>query len=79
MICFCILLRHRAFLINGEIFSAGRLDNMTSVQACVKGIKSNVPDDGFNMAVIYDSEEVGSGTKQGAGSVIIRNIIDRDI
>ena len=25
----------------------------------------------------YDSEEVGSGTKQGAGSVIIRNIIDR--
>lgn len=63
--------------LNGELFSAGRLDNMTSVQACVKGIKSNVPDDGFNMAVIYDSEEVGSGTKQGAGSVIIRNIIDR--
>lgn len=63
--------------INDELFSAGRLDNITSVQACVKGIKSRVPSENINVSVIYDSEEVGSGTKQGAGSLITRSIIER--
>lgn len=63
--------------INGELFSAGRLDNLTSVQACIKGIKHCMVEDGLNMSVIYDSEEVGSGTKQGAGSAVTRSIIER--
>lgn len=63
--------------ISGELFSAGRLDNLTSVQACIKGIKKTVPDNGLNMAVVYDSEEVGSATKQGAGSILTRSIIER--
>lgn len=63
--------------LSGELFSAGRLDNLTSVQACIKGIKKDVPANGLNIAVIYDSEEVGSATKQGAGSIISRSIIER--
>lgn len=63
--------------ISGELFSAGRLDNLTSVQACVKGIKKGVHDKGLNISVIYDSEEVGSATKQGAGSILTRSIIGR--
>lgn len=63
--------------LSGEIFSSGRLDNLTSVQACVKGIQKSVPDNGLNMAVVYDSEEVGSATKQGAGSILTRSIIGR--
>ena len=63
--------------ISGELFSAGRLDNLTSVQACIKGIKKSVPVDGINIAVVYDSEEVGSATKQGAGSILTRSIIKR--
>lgn len=63
--------------ISGELFSAGRLDNLTSVQACIKGIKKSVPVNGINIAVVYDSEEVGSATKQGAGSILTRSIIKR--
>ena len=63
--------------ISGELFSAGRLDNLTSVQACIKGIEKSVPVNGINIAVVYDSEEVGSATKQGAGSILTRSIIKR--
>ena len=63
--------------ISGELFSAGRLDNLTSVQACIKGIEKSVPANGINIAVVYDSEEVGSATKQGAGSILTRSIIKR--
>lgn len=62
---------------DNSIYSAGRLDNLTSVQACINGILSGMRNDGINMMVIYDSEEVGSATKQGAGSQITRSIIER--
>lgn len=63
--------------LSGELFSAARLDNLTSVQACIKGIKKSVAANGINIAVVYDSEEVGSATKQGAGSILTRSIIKR--
>ncbi|MBQ2320812.1 MAG: M18 family aminopeptidase [Lachnospiraceae bacterium] len=59
------------------MFSAGRLDNITSVQACVHAIKDSYREDGLNMIVLYDSEEVGSGTKQGAGSMAARSVLKR--
>ena len=69
------------FGIDESLYSAGRLDNITSVHACVKGLieaaDSGRREDGINLMVIYDSEEVGSGTKQGAGSVITRLVIER--
>ncbi len=63
--------------VNDDLFTAGRLDNLTSVQACISGIKESSRDNGINVAVIYDSEEVGSGTKQGAGSIMTRSVLKR--
>jgi len=60
-----------------SIFSAGRLDNLTSVQACAHAIMSGTRDNGLNLAVFYDSEETGSTTKQSAGSVVTRSVIER--
>lgn len=59
------------------LYSAGRLDNITSVQACVNAIHWNGRKDGINMVVLFDSEEVGSSTKQGAGSNLIQSLIHR--
>ena len=67
--------------IDESLYTAGRLDNITSVQACIKGIIASgekvSAGNSFNFMVLYDSEEVGSATKQGAGSVITRLIIER--
>lgn len=66
---------------DNSLYTGGRLDNMTSVQACIKGIiasaDSDARDNGISFTVIYDSEEIGSGTKQGAGSVITRLVLER--
>ena len=66
---------------DNSLYTAGRLDNMTSVQACIKGIiasaNSDARDNGISFTIIYDSEEIGSGTKQGAGSVITRLVLER--
>lgn len=60
-----------------NLFSAGRLDNLTSVQACIKSLVHGVCESSLNIVMLYDSEEIGSSTKQGAGSVITRAIIER--
>lgn len=62
---------------DNSLFSAGRLDNLTSVQACINAIKKGVPAGSLNIAMLYDNEEIGSSTKQGAGSVITRAVIER--
>ena len=62
---------------DNSIFSAGRLDNLTSVQACTSAIISKMCSDSLDIVMLYDSEEVGSSTKQGAGSVITRSVIER--
>ena len=63
--------------IDNNLFSSGRLDNITSVQACIKAVMESNRDDGINIIMLYDSEEVGSVTKQGAGSMITRSVIER--
>lgn len=62
---------------DNSLFSAGRLDNLTSVQACINAIEKGAYSGGLNIAMFYDNEETGSTTKQGAGSVITRSIIER--
>ena len=62
---------------DNSLFSAGRLDTLTSVQACISAIISGMCNDSLDIVMLYDSEEVGSSTKQGAGSVITRSVIER--
>ncbi|BEU88420.1 M18 family aminopeptidase [Selenomonas sp. TAMA-11512] len=65
-----------------ELFSSPRLDNLTSVQAELAAIiaaKSSMSKDrqGIAAAAFFDHEEVGSGTKQGAGSLAFRDVLLR--
>lgn len=54
---------------DNTMFSAPRLDNLTSVKACIDGITgAGVRDEGINAVVFFDNEEIGSRTKQGAAS-----------
>ena len=62
---------------DNSLFSAGRLDNLTSVQACINAIEKGQCTGGLNIAMFYDNEEIGSSTKQGAGSVVTRAVIER--
>ena len=54
-----------------------RLDNMTSVLACLDGICSSERKDGINVSVFYDNEEVGSRSKQGADSNIVSLVLEK--
>lgn len=60
-----------------EFISAPRLDNLTSSFVLMKSITEAERFDGINMAVIFDHEEIGSRTKQGAGSVIMSMVLEK--
>ena len=63
-----------------ELVSSPRLDNLTSVWACLEGLvdatKDGVPD-GVRLVALFDNEEVGSRTKQGAGSAVLMEVLRR--
>lgn len=58
-----------------EFLSSPRLDNITSVQAVLEALIDGTRTRGINVAAIFDHEEIGSRTKQGAGSMILTNIM----
>ena len=60
-----------------EMYSSPRLDNLTSVFAQMRAIVNCDRQDGINMAIFYDNEEIGSATKQGAASQIIMLILEK--
>ena len=63
--------------IHQEFYSAPRLDNLTSVQACVSGITSGFRTGGINVIALYDNEEIGSRTKQGALSAVTERVLEK--
>lgn len=75
------------FGFNNEFISAGRLDDLSMVHAGLTALltvnkeQSVVNNEGApkttNILAIFDNEETGSQTKQGAGSPFLANIIQR--
>ncbi len=63
--------------LEGEFFTAPRIDNLTSVQACLSGITSGFRKNGVNLIALYDNEEVGSRSKQGAFSAVTDRILEK--
>ena len=63
--------------LNNEMISAPRLDNITSVVACVEGIINSSRNDGINVIALYDNEEIGSRTKQGADSNLFSYVMEK--
>lgn len=60
-----------------EFVSSPRLDDLTSVQAITDGIIKGKREDGLNVTVVFDHEEIGSRTKQGAGSTLLMLVLER--
>lgn len=63
--------------MNAEFISSPRLDDTIGVEACINGILKSDNADSLNIAVLFDNEEIGSCTKQGAGSVITSVILEK--
>lgn len=65
--------------LDQNFISSPRLDNLTSVGALFetfsKGI--SVPDNTIDMMAVWDNEEVGSRSKQGADSDLLVMLVDR--
>ena len=71
--------------LHKEFISAGRLDDLSMVHAGLQAIlgseveaeaKQGIPEQTMALA-IFDNEETGSGTKQGAGSPFFSQVLER--
>lgn len=66
--------------MDNDFFSSPRLDNLTSVVACLNGMIHDTNEKDIHMIALYDNEEIGSRTKQGADSIltnlVLENILD---
>lgn len=62
-----------------DLISSPRLDNLTSVLACLEGIVAagEQAAAGLSVAALFDNEEVGSNTKQGADSAVLLQVLER--
>lgn len=61
-----------------EMISSPRLDNLTSCYALLKGItKEQVRENGINLAILFDHEEIGSRSKQGADSALLQMVLEK--
>lgn len=63
--------------VNEEMISAPRLDNLTSCFALLLGISAGMRKDGINIAALFDHEEVGCRSKQGADSALLQMILEK--
>lgn len=61
--------------IRKEILSAPRLDNLISVSALLSAIVQAERDNGVNLIGLFDHEEVGSLTKSGADSSLLKDVL----
>jgi aspartyl aminopeptidase len=62
---------------NGEFISAPKLDNLQCAFASLRGFISADPADACPVLAVFDNEEVGSRTLQGAGSTFLRDVLKR--
>lgn len=60
-----------------ELILSPRLDNLTSVEALLTGMIESEGGPGIHVIALFDHEEVGSRTKQGAGSMLLINLLQR--
>lgn len=65
--------------IHNELISAGRLDDLSMVHAGLEALLSSESNGTTKILAIFDNEETGSGTKQGAGSPFFANTLQRII
>ena len=64
--------------LNNEFISSGRLDDLSMVHAGMEAMTAeSAKPETTKVLAIFDNEETGSGTKQGAGSNFLMSLIQR--
>ena len=65
--------------VEGEFISGSRLDDLMMVHASVRAMLNSCdrPSEYTRVIAIFDNEETGSGTKQGAASPVLHNLLRR--
>ena len=63
--------------LNNEFISSGRIDDLSMAHAAIMAVIEGTDEETTKIAAIFDNEETGSGTKQGAASPVLANIIRR--
>ena len=61
----------------GELISSPRVDDLTGVYASLEALLAARNMRGVNVAACLDNEEIGSHTRQGAGSDFLKNTLKR--
>ena len=63
--------------VEESMISSPRIDNLSSVSALVSAIIDGERADGINLIALFDHEEIGSGTKEGAASIMLHDMTRR--
>lgn len=61
----------------GEFVLSPRLDDLQSAFALTKAFTESTPAEYINLCAVFDNEEVGSGTRQGADSTFLEDTLQR--
>ncbi len=62
---------------NGEFIMSPRLDDLQCVYASMQAFVESMSQKFINVCAVFDNEEVGSGTKQGADSTFMEDTFQR--
>lgn len=62
---------------NSEYLQSGRIDDLSMAFTAMEAIKDAAPCEATQVIAIFDNEETGSATKQGAHSPVLRQILHR--
>lgn len=65
------------FGVHKEFISSGRLDDLSMCYAGLEALLASQPTDTTQVLAIFDNEETGSQTKQGAGSPFLASMLKR--
>lgn len=63
--------------LHDDFISSPRLDNLNSCAALVSGLIDAKRSEGINVIALFDHEEIGSRSKQGAGSILLHDMLLR--
>lgn len=69
--------RARLFGADNEFIAAPRLDDLECAYASLRALLTAAPSKHIDMLCVFDNEEVGSGTRQGADSSLLEGTLRR--
>ena len=63
--------------VNNEFVNSGRLDDLAMAHAGLYALLNSKKTEMTQVLAVFDNEETGSGTKQGAASPVLKNLLHR--